>query len=125
MTWKASGDSDLPLADREREWDGDEASQRVFDRAGWDDDPKPGQAREAFFAYDDSEPENKTAYKLPFADVINGRLQAVPRAIFAVAQVLEGARGGVDLPQEVQASVRRKVETYYRKMGEEAPWKSD
>jgi hypothetical protein len=62
---------------------------------------------------------------LPFADVVNGRLQAVPRAIFAVAQVLEGARGGVDLPRDVQASVRRKVESYYRKMGEEAPWKAE
>jgi hypothetical protein len=125
MTWKASGETDLPLADREREWDGDAASQRIFRRAGWDDDPEPSKAREGFFAYDDDEPENKTAYKLPFADVINGRLQAVPRAIFAVAQVLEGARGGVDLPRDVQASVRRKVEAYYREMGEEAPWKPE
>jgi hypothetical protein len=122
MAWKASGDTDLPLADREREWDGDEARERIFRWAGWDDNPDPQKARRAFFAYDDEEPENKTAYKLPFADVIGGELKAVPRGIFAVAQVLEGARGGVDLPEDVQESIRRKVEAYYRKMGEEPPW---
>ncbi len=124
MTWKVSGSTNLPLASRRREWDGDAASERVFRWAGWEDKPRPSQARRAFFAYDDGEPENKTAYKLPFADIIQGELRAVPRAIFAVAQVLEGARGGVELPESVQNSIRRTVAAYYREMGEEPPWKS-
>ena len=122
MTWKASGKSDLPLADREREWDGDAAKQHVFDWAGWDDDPKPGKARQAFFAYDNENSEEKGAYKLPFADIIADKLTAVPRGIFAVAQVLEGARGGVDLPKAVIADIRKRVEKYYKQMGDEAPW---
>lgn len=30
MAWKASGKTDLPLADDEREWDGDEAEDALF-----------------------------------------------------------------------------------------------
>ena len=122
MAWRVSGDADLPLADREREWDSAAAEKRLFHRAGWDDNPNPEKAREGFFVHDDAAPENKTAYKLPFADVIDGRLMAVPRGIFSAAQVLEGARGGVDLPKDVIARVRRRVGTYYHKMGEEPPW---
>jgi hypothetical protein len=122
MAWKASGSRDLPLADREREWDGDRARARIFKWAGWDDDSNAQKARRAFFAYDEGNADEKQSYKLPFADVIDGRLKAVPRGVFAAAQVLEGARGGVDLPEEVIADVRKRVGAYYRKMGEEPPW---
>ena len=125
MAWKACGDTDLPLADRDRDWDGTAASERIFSWAGWDDQPDPQKAQRAFFAYDTSKADHKTAYKLPFADVIDGKLQAVPRGIFAVAQVLQGARGGVDLPKTVQADVRRKVAAYYRKLDEQPPWEDD
>ncbi len=124
MTWKVCGDTHLPLAGRNREWDGDAAAESMFRRAGWDDDyADPDMARQGFFAYDDAAPKNKTSYKLPFAAVIDGRLRAVPRGIFSVAQVLEGARGGVDLPDDVIAAIRRKVAAYYHKLGEEPPWK--
>jgi len=122
MTWKASGSTNLPLGDREREWDQEAARDHIFRWAGWEDHPQPAKARRAFFAYDDDSPTNLTSYKLPFADVVNGELQAMPRGLFAVAQLLRGAREGVDIPEEVLRSARRKVTTYYRKMGEEAPW---
>ncbi len=124
MTWKVCGDTQLPLASRDRDWDGEAAADSMFRRAGWaDDHADPYMARQGFFAYDDASPKNKTAYKLPFAAVIDGRLKAVPRGIFSVAQVLEGARGGVDLPDEVVAAIRRKVAAYYHELGEEPPWK--
>ena len=123
MAWKVYGDTDLPLADRDREWEGDTATASIFDKAGWDTGhPDYAFARRGFFAYDDEASENKTAYKLPFAEVIKGRLEAVPRGIFSVAQILEGARGGVDLPDQVKAAIRRKVTQYYHALGEEPPW---
>lgn len=122
MAWKASADTDFPLASRDRGWDGDAAEDQIFKWAGWDDDPDPKKARRAFFAYNDSEPEEKESYKLPFVNIIDGEPHAVPDGIFAVAQVLEGARGGVDLPDSVIEDVRRDVEAYYDKMGDEAPW---
>lgn len=123
MAWKVSGDTDLPLAERDKDWEGDVAAASIFQKAGWETgQPDYTLARRAFFAYDDEAPENKTAYKLPFAAVIGGRLKAVPRGIFSVAQVLEGARGGVDLPDHVKAAIRRKVTHYYHALGEEPPW---
>jgi hypothetical protein len=55
--------------------------------------------------------------------VIGGELKAVPRGIMAVANVVEGGRGGADIPDSVMESVKRKVSTYYREMGDDPPWK--
>jgi hypothetical protein len=64
-----------------------------------------------------------TGYKLPIADVIDGKLKAVPRAALAAAQVLHGARGGVDLPAKDVSAVKPHIERYYGKMGDEAPFR--
>lgn len=122
MTWKASGKMDLPLARDSRDWDGEAAKAAVFKWAGWPDDPQPVKARQAFFAYDDDATDEKESYKLPFATIVSGELKAVPHALHAVAAVLEGSRGGVDLPKTVQSDIRGKVEKYYAKMDEETPW---
>lgn len=122
MSWKTGGKTDLPLAKDDRDWDGDEARAAIFKWAGWPAEPDPDRARQAFFAYDDAAVERKEGYKLPFATIIGGELRAVPSAIHAVAVALEGGRGGVDLPDDILDGVRQKVEQYYKKMGEDAPW---
>jgi len=122
MAWKASGKTDLPLAKDDREWDGDEAADAIFEWAGWPDNEEPDKAKRGFFAYKDDEAKEKESYKLPFATIIGGELRAVPNGLHAVAVVLEGGRGGVDLPDDVLAEVRDKVEVYYDEMGEKVPW---
>lgn len=109
FSFRVVGDMDLPLASREREWDSAAAKTRVAAWAGGDD-LDPAKYRRAFLYQDeDSDPSLKGSYKLPFADVIDGELTAVPRGLFAVAGVLEGARGGVDIPQSDQDTIRRRV----------------
>ncbi len=125
MAWKLSGATDLPFGDRDRDWDEESARHRIFRWAGWEDHPLPEKARRAFFAYDDEKETNLTAYKLPFADVVGGELQAMPRGLFAVAQLLSGARDGIDLPEDVLREIRSRVTTYYHKMGEQAPWEEE
>jgi len=129
-----SGDTDLPLADRDREWDGDAAVSRVREWAGGPDkeDIDWSKYKRAFFWYDSEDSENFTSYKLPFADVINGTLTAVPRGIFAVAGVLSGARGGVDIPESDIDGIKSKVEKYYARMRDEfdddsivPPWENE
>jgi hypothetical protein len=122
MSWKVCGETDLPLGDRERDWDEQGARDRIFRWAGWEDNPNPNKAQKAFFAFDSETPTNLTSYKLPFADVVDGHLRAMPRGLYAVAQLLRGARNGVDLPEDVLKSIRHRVTTYYRKMGDEPPW---
>ncbi len=113
---------DLPLADRERSWDRDAAEKRVRRWADAEDAPNE-RYRKAFLWYDREKADEFTAHKLPIADVIDGKLKAVPRAVMAAAQVLDGARGGVRLPDSDVPGVRRNVARYYKKMGEEAPFR--
>lgn len=122
MAWQICGSADLPLGDRTGEWDADAARDRIFKWAGWEDHPNPAKAQRAFFAFDNETPTNLTSYKLPFADVIGDQLKAMPRGLFAIAQLLRGARDGVDLPEDILRSIRRRVTIYYRRMGEEPPW---
>lgn len=122
MNWEAIGSTNLPLANSDRKWDGGQARQNIFKWSGGGDDFDQRKVHRAFFAYDADKPENETSYKLPFADIVNGELKVVPSGLQAVAGVLEGARGGGDLPDDVITEIRDKVEVYYKKMGSEAPW---
>ena len=66
---------DLPLADRDREWDGAAAEKRVRQWADAADEPNE-KYRDAHVWYDSDKKDNFTAYKLLIADVINDRLAA-------------------------------------------------
>ena len=115
---------DLPLADRDREWDGDAADKRVRKWADAEDEPD-ARYRDAHVWYDADSKDRFGAYKLLIADVIGGRLQAVPRGVMAAAAVVQGARGGVDLPRRDIDRVKSHLAKYYEKMGDTAPWDRD
>lgn len=76
---------DLPLADRDHDWDGDAAENRVRTWAGAEDEPNE-KYRDAHVWYDADKKDNFTAYKLLVADVIDGKLRAVPRGVMAARQ---------------------------------------
>ncbi len=120
---------DLPLGEREKQWDGDAAEGRVREWAGGKDDMDWPKYRGAFLWYDADEPELFGSYKLGYADVEDGKLIAMPRGVFAAAGALQGARGGVDIPAEDDEKVREHLAEYYAKMRTEfedealvAPW---
>lgn len=112
---------DLPMADRSMQWDGAAAEKRVRKWAGADEKPNE-KYRDAHLWYDSAKPGNYGSYKLLVADVVGGKLEVVPRAVMSAGAVMDGARGGVDLPSEDIAKVKDHLERYYRKMGEEPPW---
>jgi hypothetical protein len=115
---------DLPLADRDREWDGDSAERRVREWAGAKDGPNE-KYRDAHVWYDADSKDNFGAYKLLIADVVDGRLKAVPRGVMAAAAVMQGSRGGVDLPAKDVDRVKSHLAKYYAKMDDTAPWDRD
>lgn len=102
---RSTGWSDMPVADVDHAWDGDAARKRVWDWADGDF----RQYRRAFLWSDAARPEQKNSYKLPIADVVDGTLTIIPRAVNAVAAVLGGARGGVDIPDADMDAVQRIV----------------
>ncbi|WP_214109165.1 hypothetical protein [Acrocarpospora catenulata] len=112
---------DLPLASRDREWDGDAAERRVRKWADAEDAPDAAY-RDAHVWYDGAHPKNFGSYKLLIADVIKGRLTAVPRAIMSAGGIVQGARGGVDIPGTDMPRVKSHLAKYYKKMHDTAPW---
>lgn len=121
---------DLPLAERDREWDAAAARQRVAkwaskDGSGEKDTIDWSKYKKAFLWHDSENPENFGSYKLPIADVINGRLMAVPRAIIAAAAAIQGARGGVNIPSQDKEKIKKILEKYYAKMDMVAPWQDE
>lgn len=129
FAFRVVGDLKLPFAERDRPWDEQAASDRV---EAWASDGDgsfdPGMYRRAFLYVDEgADPELKGSYKLGFADVIDGELTAVPRAIFAVA----GGRGvdAADIPGSDKTTIKTRVSELYKRMGVEfddpslrAPW---
>ncbi|MCK5607163.1 HK97 family phage prohead protease, partial [Candidatus Pacearchaeota archaeon] len=121
---------DLPLADRARAWDATSALGRLREWAGMDDgdegsleDPDvQKQYQKAHFWYDSEDPDMLGSYKLPFADIIDGKLTAIPRGIFAAAAAMQGSREGVYLYDRDRPGVTRNIEKYYEKLGMESPF---
>jgi 2'-5' RNA ligase len=111
-----TGATDLPIADRGHTWDGAGATGRVFDlytdAAGKVDTTAVARA----FLYRDpqADPATKGAYKLGYADVVNGTLQIVPAGVAATA----GGRGvdSASIPDAEKATIRTKICTLYSKV---------
>ncbi|GAT08840.1 MULTISPECIES: hypothetical protein [Mycobacteriaceae] len=112
---------DLPLAERDRDWDGDAAEKRVRKWADAQDEPNE-KYRNAHVWYDSDKKDNFTAYKLLIADVIGDSLKVVPRGVMAAGAIMDGARGGIDLPKDDIDRVKSHLAKYYRKMGDDPPW---
>lgn len=116
------GAADLPIAPRDTTWDASGASQRLASLCTEGDTLDPGCFGRGFFFRDETQPDtNVGSYKLGFADVVNGKLQAIPKGIIAVAGVLQGARGGVDIPEADQAKVKGRVAAYYDRINAAQP----
>ena len=113
---------DLPLADRSRRWNGDAAEKRVRKFTGATEAPN-AQYRSVHLWYDADNKDNYTAYKLLIADVVDGRLVAVPRGVMAAAAIMQGSRGGIDgLSPSDEKRIRNHLAKYYEKMGDTPPW---
>ncbi|HEY5788514.1 MAG TPA: hypothetical protein VIT65_27455 [Microlunatus sp.] len=112
---------DLALADRDRRWDGAAAEKRVRQWAKATDEPNE-RYRDAHVWYDAEKKDNFTAYKLLIADVIDGHLMAVPRAVMAAGGIMQGAHGGIDIPDRDVERVKSHLAKYYKKMDDSAPW---
>ncbi len=111
----------LALADSDVSWTASEAIKRIRKLTGSDDAPTAAYRR-AFMFFDEENADKFTAYKLPFADVIGGELRAIPRALSAIVAVLNGARGGIDLPDADRKKIEGIVNQYFKKMGRDAPF---
>lgn len=119
----------LPLADRNHAWSGGGARQRVADWAGGNDNLDYAKYKRAFLWYDPDKADTQGGYKYPVADVIDGKLTAVPKGIFAAAASLQGGRTNTTIPEADQSAMKTHLGKYYAKMASTfdddsivAPW---
>lgn len=111
-----SGNVDLPIAERDRPWDGNDAVQRMELRASSDGTGDPATIDWTVFAdgflWHEENPSTVGAFKLPFCDVIDGELKIVPAGVFAVAQRLDQT----DIPDGDKTEVKGRLSTLYEKI---------
>jgi hypothetical protein len=115
----ASGSTSLDLGERDESWDGGSSMTETDFASGY------------FWRDPAGDPKTKAAYKLPFASKGGGALHAVWNGVNAAAAALQGARGGVSIPDADVAGVKTKIEAYYAKARSkyqddtiEVPWAS-
>lgn len=104
------------VADASHSWDGDAAVGRVREKLGATEAPNAAYAA-AFMWYDADNADDFGAYKLPFVDVIGGKLMIVPKALSAIKGALSGARGGLNIPADDKTKVRALLQRYLDKAG--------
>lgn len=112
---------DLPIAARDYEWNAEAALARVKSLLESTDEPSE-TFRKAFLWTDSKNHEDFDGYKLLIADVIDGKLTAIPRAIFAAAAA-GGQKGVMVIPEDDRDLVIASVERYYSKMDLESPFR--
>ena len=116
LTASVTGSTDLPVAEREHAWDGPGAARRVFEHFTDGDSVDAAGIAGAFLYRDpDADPQTQAAYKLGFADVLDGTLTIVPRGVAACA----GGRG-VDstegIPDAEKTKIKSRICTLYGKI---------
>lgn len=103
---------DLPLAaEKNHPWDAEAALARIKEFTNSMDRPSETY-RKAFMWYDPSHPEDFTSYKYPYADVVKGKLVAIPNAIQAVKDAMNNA----DVTSRDKKSILGNIERYEAKM---------
>lgn len=134
----ASGSTDFPInPERDRAWIADTATTNLrkwasSDASGGKDKVDWTKYASGFFWRDDANKTNFSGYKLPFADVIDGKPNAIWHGVTAAAAAMQGSQGGVDIPKVDVSGVQRKIEAYYAKARSEfsddtikVPWAAD
>jgi len=109
----------LPVADRDTEWDEEEALQRIKIFTQSEETPSINY-RNAFLWFDSKASENFDSYKLLYTDVIDNTLTVIPKAKFRIAMLLQNNES--DIPQEHQHIIKKNLTKYYQKMELVSPW---
>jgi hypothetical protein len=106
--------------DREWNWDGTDKMDRLIER-GWETAVRAHAWHDPNEDPDHDPPQEKGAYKLPHHELIDGELKVVWRGVVAAMTVVNGARGGVDIPESQRRLVYDHLAAHYGEFDEAPP----
>jgi len=109
----------LTLAPMDTAWHAEAARERVQEFAQWEGRLSKQSFSQAFI-WQDRSAITEDGYSLQIADVIEGELRAVPRAIFHAAAILQA--GKHSKPNTDVSRARLHLGKYYERMELTAPW---
>lgn len=105
----------FPGLPQDRPWDAAKALKGIKKWAGFDtDNPDWKKIELAAGWMDRNNPERLSSYKLFHHEVVDGQLKTNFRGCIAVIQVLNGGRGGVDIPDDERKGVYNHVAKHLR-----------
>jgi HK97 family phage prohead protease len=113
---------DLDLMDRMAIWNPSAATSRIKETTNSNEVPTT-EFKNAYLWFNSDKQETFDSYKFLIADVVDGKIQANPRAIFKAAKAMLDKSDG--LPEADRAGVIQHIERYYAKMGIVSPFASD
>jgi HK97 family phage prohead protease len=105
---------DLPLADRKRKWSEEAALERIKAHFDVDTYATPDY-REAFLFHDPDSPDDLSSCKFCICDVVDGKLTAVPSAIYKATAALMKTKDS-ELDSEVRAALQKTLDRYYARL---------
>jgi hypothetical protein len=103
-------------------WDGAAAKAHLKDWATADGEMDMAKYKTGFAWIDAEAPDMMGSCKLPHHDIVDGTFVVVRSGVQAAANVIQGSRGGVEIPAGEVAGVRRHLATHFNQFGIEPPW---
>lgn len=115
---------DLPIvASKSAAWDAGQALERLKDFTGSQDKPN-GEFETAFLWCDATKSNDFGSYHLQIADVIDGKMQVVPNAVFLASGLLETIKGTGHMHDDQIDKIASNLGRYYKRMDMQSPFET-
>lgn len=115
--WKMGASKNLPILETES-WDAAAVKARLFKAAGFEGkNPDYAMIKKAFLLYDSANPQLRSSYKLPVADMVDGKLQACSAGLNASAEKLPST----DVPEMLKTAAKEVLDFYQEQREELSP----
>lgn len=98
----------LPVVGKKVKWVAKEAIERI--------EKADHECSDGFLYYSDEQTKS-----LPIADIVDGELVAIPRAIFSAVAAINGAKR-LNISEEEQTKIKSDIDEYYSLMGLNSPF---
>lgn len=106
----------------EGKWDAAGAEKRVEAWTTKDGTTDWKKYSQAFAWVDPEKADTKGGYRLPHHDIVDGKLVTVKAGVIAAGNAIQGARGGVKIPDSDLGAVKAHLAKHYKEFGLTPPW---